>query len=66
VIIAVPHGAPSSITKLASYLANKAGWKKTKAARSKRVYVATGNSLLQAYTDPGTTIRDVRTKFLGN
>ena len=42
------------------------GWKTTKAARNHRVYVSTGNSLLQAYTDPGRTIRDVRTKFLGN
>jgi iron complex transport system substrate-binding protein len=66
VIIAVPHGAPSSIPSLARYLSNKAGWKKTKAARNKRIYVATGNSLLQAYTDPGRIIRDVRSKFLGN
>lgn len=66
VIIAVPHGSPSSIPKLASYLSNKAGWKKTKAARNKRVYVATGNSLLQAYTDPGRIIQDVRSKFLHN
>jgi iron complex transport system substrate-binding protein len=66
VIIAVPHGSPSSIPKLAKYLANKAGWKKTKAARHKRIYVATGNSLLQAYTDPGRIIRDVRSKFLRN
>jgi iron complex transport system substrate-binding protein len=66
VIIAVPHGAPSDIPKLATYLANRAGWKTTKAARRHHVYVATGNSLLQAYTDPGRTIRDVRTKFLGN
>jgi iron complex transport system substrate-binding protein len=66
VIIAVPHGSPSSIPKLARYLADKAGWRKTKAARNKRIYVATGNSLLQAYTDPGRIIGDVRSKFLGN
>ncbi|HWI71776.1 MAG TPA: ABC transporter substrate-binding protein [Baekduia sp.] len=66
VIIAVPHGAASDISKIAKYLSNKAGWKTTKAARNHRVYVATGNSLLQAYTDPGRIIRDVRTKFLGN
>lgn len=66
VIIAVPHGAPSSLPALAKYLSNKAGWKKTKAARNKRVYVATGNSLLQAYTDPGRIIADVRSKFLRN
>lgn len=66
VIIAVPHGTASDIPKIARYLSNKAGWKSTKAARHHKVYVSTGNSLLQAYTDPGTTIRDVRTKFLGN
>jgi iron complex transport system substrate-binding protein len=66
VIIAVPHGSPSSIPSLTKYLANKAGWKKTKAARSGRVHVATGNSLLQAYTDPGRIIADVRSKFLKN
>jgi iron complex transport system substrate-binding protein len=66
IIIAVPHGAPSDIPKLAKYLSNKAGWRATKAAKRHKVFVATGNSLLQAYTDPGRTIRDVRTKFLGN
>jgi iron complex transport system substrate-binding protein len=66
VIIAVPHGSPSSIPSLARYLANKAGWRNTKAARRGRIYVATGNSLLQAYTDPGRIIRDVRSKFLRN
>jgi iron complex transport system substrate-binding protein len=66
IIIAVPHGAPSDIPKLARYLSNKAGWRTTKAARRHKVFVATGNSLLQAYTDPGATIRDVRTRFLGN
>ena len=66
VIIAVPHGAASDIPKLAKYLSNKAGWRATKAAKRHKVFVATGNSLLQAYTDPGATIRDVRTKFLGN
>ncbi|HEV7496289.1 ABC transporter substrate-binding protein [Baekduia sp.] len=66
IIIAVPHGAPSDIPKLAKYLANKAGWRTTKAARRHRIFVSAGNSLLQAYTDPGATIRDVRAKFLGN
>jgi iron complex transport system substrate-binding protein len=66
VIIAVPHGAVSDIPKIARYLSNKAGWRTTKAARRNKVFVATGNSLLQAYTDPGRIIRDVRTKFLNN
>jgi iron complex transport system substrate-binding protein len=66
VIIAVPHGEAADIPKLAKYLSNKAGWRTTKAARHHKVFVATGNSLLQAYTDPGRIITDVRTKFLGN
>jgi iron complex transport system substrate-binding protein len=66
VIIAVPHGAPSDMPRLAKYLSDKAGWRTTKAARHHRVFVATGNSLVQAYTDPGRTITDVRKKFLGN
>jgi iron complex transport system substrate-binding protein len=64
IIIAVPHGAAADIPKLAAYLSNKAGWRTTAAAKRHRVFVATGNSLLQAYTDPGATIRDVRSKFL--
>jgi iron complex transport system substrate-binding protein len=66
IIIAVPHGAPADIPKLAKYLSNKAGWRTTEAAKRHKVFVATGNALLQAYTDPGATIRDVRAKFLGN
>jgi iron complex transport system substrate-binding protein len=66
IIIAVPHGAAADIPKLAKYLSNKAGWRQTTAAKRHKVFVATGNSLLQAYTDPGATIRGVRTKFLGN
>jgi iron complex transport system substrate-binding protein len=65
VIIAVPHGEAADIPKLAKYLSNKAGWRTTTAARRHKVFVATGNSLLQAYTDPGRIITDVRTKFLG-
>ena len=66
VIIAVPHGEPEDIGKLATYLKNKPGWRKTKAAKNGRVYVSTGNSLLQAFPDVGRTIKDVRTKFLHN
>jgi iron complex transport system substrate-binding protein len=66
VIIAVPHGSASQIPRLAAYLRSNPAWRTTKAARSGRVYVATGNSLLQAYTDAGRTIRDVRKKFLHN
>lgn len=66
IIIAVPHGNPDDLGKLANYLKDKPGWRKTKAAKNNRVYVSTGNSLLQAYPDVGRTIKDVRTKYLHN
>lgn len=66
VIIAVPHGSRSSIPALARFLKNKPAWRKTKAARRGRIYVSTGNSLLQAWSDVGKTIRDVRRSFLKN
>jgi iron complex transport system substrate-binding protein len=66
IIIAIPHGDPEDLGKLATYLKTKPGWRKTKAAKSGRVYISTGNSLLQAFADVGRTIKDVRTKFLHN
>jgi len=66
VIIVLPHGNPGSLPKVADYMRNKPGWRRTNAARNHRVYIATGNSLLQAFTDPGRTIRDVRRSFLKN
>ena len=66
VIIVVPHGNPSSLSRIARYMRNKPGWRKTSAARRNRIYIASGNSLLQAFTDPGRTIRDVRRSFLKN
>lgn len=65
-IIAVPHGNPRDIPSIAGYLANNPAWRTTRAVRRGRVYLATGNSLLQAYTDAGRIIRDVRMKFLLN
>lgn len=66
VIIAIPHGSPSDIPRLAAYLKANPAWKTTSAARHHRIYVSTGNSLLQAWTDVGRTIRDVRRLFLKN
>ncbi|WP_205697235.1 ABC transporter substrate-binding protein [Conexibacter sp. SYSU D00693] len=65
VIIAVPHGNPSDIGRIAREIQNRPGWRRTNAARRGKVFVSTGNSLLQAFTDVGRTIRDVRRKFLG-
>lgn len=66
IIIAIPHGNPDDLGKLASYLKTKAGWRETTAAKRGQVYISTGNSLLQAFADVGRTIRDVRTKYLHN
>ncbi|MGX6447885.1 ABC transporter substrate-binding protein [Patulibacter sp. S7RM1-6] len=66
VIVAVPHGAPSSIAQTKKNLANRPGWKNTKAARSGRVYVSDPDTLLQASTDPGAVIRKIRREYLKN
>lgn len=66
IIIAVPHGNPGSISRLAAYYRNNPNWRNTNAVRRGRVYVATGNSLLQPYPGVAATIRDVRRKFLKN
>lgn len=66
VIIAVPHGNPKDLGKLATYLKTNPAWATTDAARNDRIFVSGGNSLLQPWTDVGRIIRDVREKFLGN
>ena len=66
IIIAVPHGSPKDMPRLAAYLRSNPAWRSTKAARKGRIYVSTGNSLLQPWTDVGRTIRDIRTKYLHN
>lgn len=66
IIIAVPHGNAEDIPKLARYLRTNPAWQTTNAARRNRIYVSTGNSLLQPWTDVGRVIRDVRRKYLGN
>ncbi len=66
IIIGVPHGNPDDIDGIADYMRNNPAWQTTNAAKSGRIYVATGNSLLQPFTDPGRTIKDVRVKFLKN
>lgn len=64
IIIAVPHGAAGDLRRLTAYLKHNPAWKRTNAARHGRVYVSTGNSLLQPFTDVGRTISDVRRSFL--
>jgi iron complex transport system substrate-binding protein len=66
IIIAVPHGNAPDIDALARYLKTNPAWQNTKAARNNRIYVSTGNSLLQPWTDVGRVIRDIRTQYLRN
>ena len=66
IIIAVPHGSPGNISRLAEYYQSNPNWRNTRAVKSKRVYVATGNQLLQPYPGVAATIRSVRAKFLKN
>jgi len=66
IIIAVPHGSPGAINKLAKYYASNPSWRNTRAVKNKQVYVATGNQLLQPYPGVAATIRSVRAKFLKN
>jgi iron complex transport system substrate-binding protein len=66
IIIAVPHGNPGSIDRLAAYYRSNPNWRNTRAVKSNQVYVATGNQLLQPYPGVAATIRSVRAKFLKN
>lgn len=66
IIIAVPHSEAKNITALARYLKTNPAWRKTRAMRNGRVYVSTGNSFLQAWTDVDRVIADVQKKYLKN
>lgn len=66
VIIAVPHGNPSDIRGVARSLRNNPAWRKTRAARTGRVYVSTDNTLLQPYLSVASTIRFIQTRYLRN
>lgn len=66
VIIVVPHGAADEVDTIARYYRNFAPWRKTKAARTGRIYVPTDDLLLQATSDPASLIRKVRREYLKN
>jgi iron complex transport system substrate-binding protein len=66
VIIAVPHGTPSSIEQTKQNMKNRAGWKNTSAARNNRIYISDPDTLLQASTTPGASISKVRREYLKN
>jgi iron complex transport system substrate-binding protein len=66
IIIAVPHANEDDIPSLTEYLRENPAWSSTDAARNGRVYVSVDNSLLQAGTDIGRTVRKVRRAYLQN
>jgi iron complex transport system substrate-binding protein len=66
VIIAVPHANEDDIPSLTEYLRNNPAWSTTSAVRNGRIYISVDNSLLQAGTDVGHTIRKVRRVYLEN
>ncbi len=66
VIIVVPHGRKASLPNTVSFFRNKAGWKRTKAARNNRIHIADADTLLQASDNPGAVISHVRRNFLRN
>lgn len=61
VIIAVPHGNQEDIPAMKDFLQQNPAWSTTQAVQKGRVYISTDNSLLQAGTDVGGTIKRVRT-----
>jgi iron complex transport system substrate-binding protein len=66
VIIAVPHANTDDIPAMVDFIKTNPAWELTDAAQKDRVYVSTDNSLLQAGTDIGQTIRRVRNQHLRN
>lgn len=66
IIIAVPHGTPSNLSKIGAYLKKNPAWKNTKAARNGRIYISTDNSLLQPWPSAAKTIADVQKLYLKN
>ncbi len=65
VIIAVPHGNQEDIPAMKEYLRQNPAWSQTDAVENGRIHISTDNSLLQAGTDVGRTIKVVR-RYLGN
>jgi iron complex transport system substrate-binding protein len=66
VIIVVPHGNVEDISSIAKYFENDPAWGATTAAKEGHIYISTNNSLLQAGTDVGATIEEIRKDYLHN
>lgn len=66
VILAVPHGNARDVDKIVRAMRSNPLWKLTRAGQTGRIFVSTDNSLLQASTDVGAVIRNVRQQYLKN
>jgi iron complex transport system substrate-binding protein len=66
VIIVVPHGNVEDIGSITRYFENDPAWGSTTAAKQGHIYISTNNSLLQAGTDVGATIEEIRKDYLHN
>jgi iron complex transport system substrate-binding protein len=64
VILVVPHGASSDVSRIAGYYRDYRPWRSTRAGRNGRIYVTDNDRLLQAYSDPAAQIRFVRGTYL--
>jgi iron complex transport system substrate-binding protein len=64
VIVAIPHGSPSDLPRIAAYLRDNPAWRSTRAARAGRIHVAADDHLLEPWPDVGDVIREVRRKYL--
>jgi iron complex transport system substrate-binding protein len=65
-IIVVPHGNQTDLARVAEWVRNNEVWKSTKAGQTGNIKVSGDNTLLQAGTDLGATVRYIRTNFLKN
>lgn len=65
-IIVVPHGSIEDLGQVTDFILNNEAWKVTPAGEKKQIYPSIDNTLLQAGTDLGATIRMIRSKFLKN
>lgn len=65
-IIVVPHGTSQDLGRVAEYVKNNQAWQTTNAAKTGNIKVSVDNTLLQAGTDLGQTVKWVRVHSLKN
>jgi len=65
-IVVVPHGTNDDLSRVAKWVTGNEVYKSTSAGQSGNIGISGDNTLLQAGTDLGATIRYIRTNFLKN